>query len=90
MDFLTYLLFLALGGLIIGGLARLLVPGRDPMSLLGTMALGISAALIAGVLTRIIFGDENGGGFLLSLAVAIVIVIALRPSRNARVIESPR
>jgi uncharacterized membrane protein YeaQ/YmgE (transglycosylase-associated protein family) len=90
LDFLTYLLFLALGGLIIGGLARLLVPGRDPMSLFGTMALGIAAALIAGVLARIVFGDENGAGFLLSLAVAIVIVIALRPSREATVIESPR
>lgn len=90
MELLTYLLLLAVGGLIIGALARLLVPGRDPMSLLGTMALGIAAALVAGVLARFIFDDESGPGFLLSLAVAIVIVIALRPSRDARVIESPR
>lgn len=82
MDLLVYLILLALGGLIIGALARLLVPGPDPMSLLGTMALGITGSLLAGVLTALIFDDPNAGGFLLALAIAIVIVIALRPSNR--------
>lgn len=77
MDVVVYLVGLVLGGLIIGALARLLVPGRDPMSLLGTIVLGISAALVAGLLTELIF-DRSEAGFLISLAVAIVIVLVLR------------
>jgi uncharacterized membrane protein YeaQ/YmgE (transglycosylase-associated protein family) len=50
-------------GLIAGALARLLVPGRQSMSIPMTILLGIVGSFVGGFLARLIFGD-NGGGFL--------------------------
>jgi len=44
MEILGYILLLALSGLVIGALARLLLPGRDPMSLLETMLAGVGGS----------------------------------------------
>ena len=41
MGLLVYLILIAVGGLIVGGLARLALPGPDPMSLPQTMFVGI-------------------------------------------------
>ena len=56
-------------GLIVGALGRLFHPGRDPMGLLMTIAIGIASALLVGWL----FG---GGilGFVLAVIVAVVLV----------------
>lgn len=50
-------------GLIAGAIARFLVPGRDPMGLLGTMVLGIAGALVGGFLADLLFDDEAIGLF---------------------------
>jgi uncharacterized membrane protein YeaQ/YmgE (transglycosylase-associated protein family) len=47
MSFIVYLLVLCLIGLVVGALARLALPGRDPMSLWQTMAIGIGGSLLA-------------------------------------------
>ena len=47
---LVYLIALAIGGLITGALARLALPGPDPMSLLQTMLVGIGGSFIAGLI----------------------------------------
>lgn len=50
-------------GIIAGYLARLLVPGRDPLSFIQTMLLGIVGSFIGGFLGYLIFGkdlDEGG------------------------------
>ena len=65
-------------GLIAGALARLIMPGRDAMSLLATMLLGIAGSIIGGLVSWAIWGaDERGfrpAGLLLSLLGAIVVL----------------
>ena len=56
-------------GLIIGALGRLVNPGRDPMGILATLAIGVASALLVGWLV-------GGGiiGFILAVIVAAVLV----------------
>src|SRR5258708_14042878 len=49
-----YIIVLIVIGLIAGAVARLLVPGRDPIGLLGTIALGIVASFVGGFLLNLI------------------------------------
>lgn len=54
-------------GVIAGYLARLLVPGRDPMSFLQTVVLGIVGSFVGGFLGYVLFGkDLDEGGIQLS------------------------
>ena len=52
---MTYVLGLVVGGLVIGALARLLVPGRQPLGCLGTLAVGIGGSLLGGLVGRALF-----------------------------------
>ena len=56
---LTLIGFLILG-IIAGALARLLVPGRDPMGLLGTMLLGIVGSFVGGFLANLLLNSDGG------------------------------
>lgn len=51
-------------GLIAGALARLLVPGRQNISVLMTIVLGIVGSFVGGFLGYLIFGRDSGSGFL--------------------------
>jgi len=82
MEIVGYILALALSGLVIGALARLLLPGRDPMSLLETMLAGVAGSLIAGLIAYYAFDREEGAGFLLSVVCTILIVYAVRKFRQ--------
>jgi uncharacterized membrane protein YeaQ/YmgE (transglycosylase-associated protein family) len=74
---ILFILGLIVTGLILGALARLLVPGRDPMSIGATLLLGIVGSIIGGIIGRVLF-HNNGGGFLLALATTIVLLLVLR------------
>lgn len=50
-------------GLIAGAVARLLVPGRQHMSIPGTILLGIVGSFVGGFLGYLIFGHNRSGGF---------------------------
>ena len=80
MDFIVYLLILCLIGLIVGGLARLALPGRDPMGIGMTIAIGIGGSLLAGIVARLLF--NRNAGFLLSFIFAVLIVYFVRRSRG--------
>jgi uncharacterized membrane protein YeaQ/YmgE (transglycosylase-associated protein family) len=82
MDVIVYLLILALTGLVVGALGRLLIPGPDPMSIWETILIGIAASFLAGLVWWAISGDRNGGGILLSVALAALIVYLIRRSRG--------
>ncbi len=61
-------------GLIAGALARLIMPGRDPMGLLATLALGIVGSIVGGLFSSLIWSNESGihpGGLLLSFLGAV-------------------
>ena len=49
-------------GLIIGALGRLLVPGKQNISILVTIIIGIVASLVANLILGAIFGYTGGGG----------------------------
>jgi len=83
MDWLPYIISLAFWGLIIGAFARLALPGRDPMSLLQTMLVGIAGSLIGGLLLYAISGGRYyGAGWLVSLVCAVGIVYFIRRRRG--------
>ena len=80
MSFIVYLIVIALGGLIVGALARLALPGKDPMSLPQTMLLGIAGSLIAGLITYAVW--DAGPGIVASVLVATIIMYFIRRSRG--------
>jgi uncharacterized membrane protein YeaQ/YmgE (transglycosylase-associated protein family) len=80
MEFIGYLLILCVIGLIVGALARLALPGRDPMGIGTTIAIGIGGSLLAGLVARLLF--NRNAGFLLSVIFAAVIVYFVRRSRG--------
>ena len=55
-------------GLIVGAIARLLVPGPTPMGLLGTAVAGIAGAIGAGIVGRLIWGPLYTPGWLASIS----------------------
>ncbi len=82
MGLITYLVLLAITGLVVGALARLVLPGRDPMSILQTMLVGIAGSFVAGLIAMAIFDGRPRGGLLLSVAVATLFVWLIRRSRE--------
>ena len=79
---LTYLILLALTGLATGALARLALPGKDPMSIPMTMLLGIAGSLIAGLVVAAITGGRSGASFVVSVAVTTGLVYLVRRRRG--------
>jgi uncharacterized membrane protein YeaQ/YmgE (transglycosylase-associated protein family) len=82
MGTLTYLLLLLVIGLVVGGFARLALPGRDPMSIPATLGVGLAGSFIAGLISWAVFDGRNGGGLLLSIVCAAVIVYVIRRGRG--------
>jgi uncharacterized membrane protein YeaQ/YmgE (transglycosylase-associated protein family) len=78
---LVFLLFLILSGLIIGALARLLVPGPNPMGIGGTILLGIAGSFIGGMIGRVIF-HRPAGGFLLAIAASVGLLLIFQRGRR--------
>lgn len=85
MDFLVYLLALLLIGLVVGALARLALPGPDPLSLPATIGLGLAGTLIAGLVMRLLFDDESGAGIVVSVLVSTLLLWGLRRARGGHV-----
>ena len=63
-------------GLIVGAVAKLLMPGRDPGGWIVTILLGIAGALVGGFLGRAVgwYGLNDAAGFLMALVGALVLL----------------
>lgn len=63
-------------GAIVGAIAKLVMPGRDPGGIVVTILLGIAGALIGGFLGRALnwYGPNDGAGFFMSLLGAILLL----------------
>jgi uncharacterized membrane protein YeaQ/YmgE (transglycosylase-associated protein family) len=86
-----YLIMLAITGLIVGALARLALPGRDPMSLLQTMLVGIAGSFVAGLVYYAITDETNGLGILPAVLASTGIVYLIRRSRGGTLTQpAPR
>jgi uncharacterized membrane protein YeaQ/YmgE (transglycosylase-associated protein family) len=83
----VYLLFV---GVVAGFLARLLVPGRDPMGCLWTIVLGIAGSFAGGFLAWALFGwdsDEGAlqpGGVIFSIIGAVLLLLVWRAIERRR------
>jgi uncharacterized membrane protein YeaQ/YmgE (transglycosylase-associated protein family) len=80
---LIYLIAVAITGLITGGLARLALPGPDPMSLWQTMLIGIAGSFIGGIIYYLATdGQARGGGYLVGFTCTVIIVYIIRRRRG--------
>jgi uncharacterized membrane protein YeaQ/YmgE (transglycosylase-associated protein family) len=81
LSLIAYIIVLFLVGLVVGALARLALPGRDPMSILQTALVGIAGSFLAGLVYAALF-HRNGGGILLSVVFSTLIVYVIRRTRG--------
>ena len=77
------LLWLALTGLIIGALGRLVLPGRQEISLLATALVGIAASLLGGILANV-FDAGWLVRFLVAVALAAIGITLLSSTERSR------
>jgi uncharacterized membrane protein YeaQ/YmgE (transglycosylase-associated protein family) len=70
----------AIVGLIVGALAKLIMPGKDPGGIWITMALGVAGSLLATLLGKAIgwYGQGEAAGFFMSLIGAVVLLAIYR------------
>lgn len=83
MGILSWILF----GLVVGVIAKLLMPGRDPGGFIITILLGIAGALIGGFVGRALgmYETNEGAGWLMSILGAIILLALYRMMVRRRV-----
>ena len=83
MVILSWIVF----GLVIGFIAKLLMPGRDPGGFIVTMLLGIAGALVGGFIGRAMgfYGPNQSAGWLMSILGAIILLALYRVLIRRRV-----
>jgi len=76
MSIIAWILF----GLVVGVIAKLLMPGRDPGGFIVTILLGIAGALLGGFIGRALgfYGPGGRAGWLMSIAGAIILLVLYR------------
>ena len=81
---MLHLLWMAIIGLIIGAVAKFIMPGKDPGGIFITMLLGIAGALLAGWLGRAVgwYHEGESAGFIMSVVGAIVLLLIYRLLRR--------
>jgi uncharacterized membrane protein YeaQ/YmgE (transglycosylase-associated protein family) len=82
MSTIGFILLVALNGLVLGALGRLLLPGPDPMSIWMTIAVGITGSLVGGLIAYYAFGKDEGPGFILAVICTVGVVYAVRKLRE--------
>lgn len=76
-------------GLVVGLIARFLVPGKQPIHWMLTVVLGIVGSFVGGGISWLLFGGANGavnpGGWVMSILGAIILVLVY-----SRIMTSPK
>ena len=82
MAVLGWMLF----GLVVGALANLIMPGRDPGGIIVTMLLGIAGAVLAGFVGRALgwYSEGEAAGYLMSFVGAVVLLALYRMMTRRR------
>jgi uncharacterized membrane protein YeaQ/YmgE (transglycosylase-associated protein family) len=75
-----HLLWMIVVGLIVGALAKLIMPGHDPGGVIVTMLLGIGGSVVAGLIGRALGWYQPGepAGFIASIIGAVIILAIYR------------
>ncbi len=81
-------------GLVVGALAKLIMPGKDPGGIIVTMLLGVAGAFVAGLLGRALGWYDSPGeapGIIASIIGAVVLLAIYRAviGRRGRLTHSP-
>jgi uncharacterized membrane protein YeaQ/YmgE (transglycosylase-associated protein family) len=84
---LFFIIGLIVWGFIVGGLARLALPGPDPMPWYATIGLGLGGSLIGGIVARILLG--TAGGLIFAVLGAILLLYLYRRFVQHRGITGP-
>jgi uncharacterized membrane protein YeaQ/YmgE (transglycosylase-associated protein family) len=90
---LGFILFLLIIGLIAGFVARAIVPGRDPMTVGGTIVLGIVGSFVGGFLGYLLMGRDTydgalqPSGLLGSIIGAVIALLVYRAAEGRRVLR---
>jgi uncharacterized membrane protein YeaQ/YmgE (transglycosylase-associated protein family) len=84
---LFFLLAIVVWGFIVGGLARLALPGPDPMPWYATLGLGLGGSLIGGVVARLLLG--TAGGLIFAVLGAMLLLYLYRRYGQGRGITGP-
>jgi uncharacterized membrane protein YeaQ/YmgE (transglycosylase-associated protein family) len=85
---LLFILILIAWGFIVGGLARLALPGPDPMPWYATIGLGLGGSIIGGLIARLIFGSY-GGGLIFAVLGAMLLLYLYRRFVQHRGVTGP-
>lgn len=75
----------AIVGLIVGALAKWLMPGRDPSGFFVTMAIGVAGAFLARFIGQFVFGwysDGSAPGWIVSILGAMLLLWLYRLVKN--------
>lgn len=72
-------------GLLVGAIAKLLMPGRDPGGIIITILLGIAGSFVAAFLGRALglYSEGAGAGFIMSVVGAMILLLMYRLFRRA-------
>ncbi len=83
MGILSWILF----GLVIGIIAKVLMPGRDPGGFIITILLGIAGALLGGFVGRAMgfYGEGQAAGWIMSIIGAVLLLLVYRMMARRRV-----
>ncbi len=75
-----HILWMLIVGLVVGAIAKALMPGRDPGGIVITMVIGGVGALIAGFLGRSLgwYGENEGAGIIASILGAVILLAGYR------------
>lgn len=84
---LWFILVLALEGLVVGGLARLALPGPDPMGVLATIGLGLAGSFAGGIVSWLFLG--HAGGVIVSVLAATGVLYLHRRFVQHRPLTGP-
>ncbi len=76
MDILLWILF----GLVVGIVAKLLMPGADPGGIFLTIVLGVGGALLGGWLGRVmgLYHEGEAAGFIMAVVGAVIVLAVYR------------
>jgi uncharacterized membrane protein YeaQ/YmgE (transglycosylase-associated protein family) len=81
VSLIAYLIILLVVGLFVGALARLLLPGPDPMGLGMTAVIGVGGSFAAGLFSWYVL-HRHGAGLILSVVFSMLVVWIYRHSRG--------
>ena len=73
-------------GLVVGAIAKLLMPGKDPGGIIITMVLGIVGALLGGFVGRALgmYNSNESAGFIMALVGSVLVLLVYRMTVGGR------